>query len=60
MALSKDIFECQQKVANTLMEHCKDMDPCLLENIVCGINMEIARAYQLGWSEMLHAQKEKK
>jgi len=53
VTLSQDIFECQQKIANTMMTHCKDMDPALLENIVCGINQEVARAFQLGIIEML-------
>lgn len=53
MALSKNLFECQEKVANTLTELCKDMDPCLLENLIVGINMEITRAYQLGGKDTI-------
>lgn len=61
MTLSTTVFECQDKIANTLQTQFEGkVDPCLLENIIVGVCMEVARAHQLGWREGLAAlQKER-
>lgn len=54
MSLSKTIFECQEKISNTLQQQFEGkVDACLLENIIVGVCMEVARAHQLGFGEGL-------
>jgi hypothetical protein len=52
--LSKDIDECMLKVENTLLERFRELiDPCELENLIVGINMELTQAWSLGVKEGL-------
>lgn len=56
--LSKNLDECIDKVENTINEQCKSLDPELLCNLICGIKLEVIRAYSLGLSEGFSIRKE--
>jgi len=50
MSLSHNVDECMEKVANTLQTLSVNfnMTPSEIENLIIGINLEVARAYFLG------------